>query len=68
MKLPAIIDTSGRPSHTLLFVALSMFAILASYAWGWHMGTPATISEFGTGVMTVLAPLVAREWVKPAGG
>lgn len=64
IHLPAIRDTSGRASHTLLFVSVAyvvMLAVFAARAW---TGETVSLSEFGTAVMTILAPLVAREAVK----
>lgn len=66
MRFPALRDTSGRPSHTLTFVAMSMLAALGAFVWRTWTGAGPSLSEFGTTVMTILAPLVAREWVKPA--
>lgn len=70
IRMPAMRDTSGRASHTLLFVTLAMLAAIGAFVWRTWQGGPTvpTLSEFGTAVMTILAPLVAREWVKPASG
>ena len=67
IRLPAIRDTSGRASHTLLFVALSFAAMLTVFAARAWTGEAVSLSEFGTAVMTILAPLVAREAVKRTG-
>lgn len=64
IRLPAIRDTAGRASHTLFFVAVAFAAALAVFIARAWTGEAVSLSEFGTAIMTILAPLVAREAVK----
>lgn len=64
------IDTSGRESRTLFFVALSWLAVWIKYlAAGLTLpivGTvpPMTATEFGMAVAAILAVWLSREYIK----
>lgn len=68
IRLPTVRDSQGRASHTLFFVACAYAAVLAVFIGRAWTGDPVSLSEFGAAVMTLLAPVVAREAVKKLGG
>ncbi|RTL22140.1 MAG: hypothetical protein EKK55_15015 [Rhodocyclaceae bacterium] len=67
IRLPTVRDSQGRASHTLFFVAGAYAAVLAVFIGRAWMGEAVSLSEFGAAVMTLLAPVVAREAVKKLG-
>ena len=56
-------DTSGKPSTTLTFVTIAFLAMLVKFVLAGAWGIPPMgVSEFGSAVMMILAPWVAREF------
>jgi len=65
--LPAIKDSRGRESHTLLFVALAALVLIYKFAVAGTailgINWPAmSASEFGLAFAGVLAVWLGREW------
>lgn len=66
--LPAIKDSRGRESHTLLFVALAALTLTCKFAaaglsvWGLGPFPPMSATEFGLAFAGVMAVWLGREW------
>lgn len=67
--LPAIKDSRGRESHTLMFVALAALVLIYKFAVAgtslFGIAWPAmTAGEFGLAFAAILAVWLGREWTE----
>lgn len=66
MKLPTLKDSSGRNSNTLFFVTQAFYAVIGIAVYSVYKGAPPDLLSIGGALMAVIAPIVARDAVKPA--
>lgn len=55
-------DSRGKPSTVLGFVSVAFFAATVAFLYTTYSSGEANIMAYGTGIMTILAPFVAREY------
>lgn len=56
-------DSKGNPSTTLTFVTSAFAVVLVKFVFaGMWLVPPMTAGEFGSAVMVIVAPWVAREF------
>jgi len=55
-------DSNGKTSKTLMFVTVAFAAVVAAFIYSQTGNNPFGLQEFGTSVMTILAPWLGREW------
>ena len=55
-------DSKGKPSTTLGFVSIAFLTITSAFVYSTYQSGQAELLAYGTGVMTILAPFVAREY------
>lgn len=73
MQMFTVTDSRGQRTTTGALVYLAFFALLGKFAIaGLDLGplgemAPMDPATFGTAVMTILAPWIAREWKAKSG-
>lgn len=55
-------DSKGKPSTTLGLVSIAFVSITIAFLYATFKLNQVDLMAYGTGVMTILAPFVAREF------
>ena len=62
IRIPTIIDTRGKRSHTLLFVVLAVAVVFGWFVHGLFTNCESvSVTDFANAFMMIMAPWVVRE-------